>query len=625
MLLMVLQVLGCAYIAVGYSVGFGASRWTPGKDFEEASFWTQWLFVFFWATRAVTGVGGEAPPPQNTLEDGFMFIVAFFLLFVAAAIVASVIDLVKGVRAEASAHQLQMSTINVFMAQKNISPELQNRVRAHFISQHSRAKGIKAKPMEMIKDLPSRLRSQVAMQMNGDILKKVPLFVGAEHAFLHELAQRLEEEIFAPGDVICEEGEEGDEMFFVSRGSVEIVLHYDAETNSGDVVASLSEGAYFGEISLLTGGARTATVRAANYCTIYVLSKRDLDAATTAFPDERRKLASMAATRQARDSLLTHLGNIPPVRVAFNAIKPPVGEEAADGDSVQESLDAFVKALINEFVPMSVQPGDVLLSEGKAVDSLPTAYADAESAKPGSLGIYFLGSGTVDVLDAVDVIQRRLLVRTARSEAAVLGFSECVVGSKCQRTFRVSAPDTVIFFCPLDKFREVLEAHLPGPVLKALHANAELSLADRYCYVFRPKSELTRSGAELWRIATVRIRAVLTLSRSRRRASLEDLTAKQLAHGRTHVHRRDWLFGMRALKRDAHWPKEESSPDSMIKFLDEKQLIEGEAKSFVFARRIVRHLTHPRKKATRKLGRLQLVLAESICDKLENPRHKHKH
>ena len=48
-------------------------------------------------------------------------------------------------------------------------------------------------------------------------MSQVPLFSDAGASFLNELADRLKPRIYAPGDLIVQAGEEGDEMFFLSR------------------------------------------------------------------------------------------------------------------------------------------------------------------------------------------------------------------------------------------------------------------------------------------------------------------------------------------------------------------------------------------------------------------------
>jgi ATP-binding cassette, subfamily B, bacterial len=78
-----------------------------------------------------------------------------------------------------------------------------------------------------------------------------------------------------PGQDIVREGSLGDELFIIGRGEVEIVVHDDEGTEQ--IVATLSEGDYFGEISFLRRTPRTATVRARTPTELHVLRRVDFD------------------------------------------------------------------------------------------------------------------------------------------------------------------------------------------------------------------------------------------------------------------------------------------------------------------------------------------------------------
>src|SRR5262249_18355197 len=98
--------------------------------------------------------------------------------------------------------------------------------------------------------------------INRGVLEKVPIFQGTSAGFLHQLALAREPAVYGPGD------ERGGEMYVVARGEVDVM---DGE----HVVATLGEGSFFGEVSLLTDAPRTADVRAKTICDLYVLQKEE--------------------------------------------------------------------------------------------------------------------------------------------------------------------------------------------------------------------------------------------------------------------------------------------------------------------------------------------------------------
>jgi CRP/FNR family transcriptional regulator, cyclic AMP receptor protein len=88
-----------------------------------------------------------------------------------------------------------------------------------------------------------------------DVLKKVPLFSGLDDRELQEIAAQMRERRFSAGDTVTQEGAGGAGFFVVEQGEADVSV-------AGDARGSIAAGDYFGEIALLTGSDRTATVTA---------------------------------------------------------------------------------------------------------------------------------------------------------------------------------------------------------------------------------------------------------------------------------------------------------------------------------------------------------------------------
>jgi glucose-6-phosphate 1-dehydrogenase len=122
-------------------------------------------------------------------------------------------------------------------------------------------------------------------------LERVPLFQGAGPVFLRSLAMTLEPVVYEAGETIIRQGETGREMYFLCRGEVE------AFDDKGKVLRTLGDGAFFGEISLLREGPRTASVRAVTPCDLFVLDKADFDRALEQYPHFASAVREIVATR----------------------------------------------------------------------------------------------------------------------------------------------------------------------------------------------------------------------------------------------------------------------------------------------------------------------------------------
>lgn len=96
-------------------------------------------------------------------------------------------------------------------------------------------------------------------------LAAVPLFAGAGRRQLEQIASMCTEVSVTAGQVLCREGGPGHEFFVLEHGSAEVTV-------DGRRVAEVGPGDFFGELALLDGGARTATVTALTDGQVLVLT-----------------------------------------------------------------------------------------------------------------------------------------------------------------------------------------------------------------------------------------------------------------------------------------------------------------------------------------------------------------
>ena len=88
-----------------------------------------------------------------------------------------------------------------------------------------------------------------------DMLKRVPLFAGLEKRELEQIAGSMRERRVAAGGMVVEQGAGGAGFFIIDEGEADVFVDGEHRTTIGP-------GDYFGEIALLTGSDRTATITA---------------------------------------------------------------------------------------------------------------------------------------------------------------------------------------------------------------------------------------------------------------------------------------------------------------------------------------------------------------------------
>ena len=141
-------------------------------------------------------------------------------------------------------------------------------------------------------------------------LRSVPVFRSLTPEFIAHLRDRVELLRYAPGQVICRQGDPADSFYLVRIGFVKVSEHHPG----GEMVLSyLSRGSYFGEIGLLTEeGLRTATCTALDHVELVKINRDDFEAMVESFSQVRKSLQAVAKERlEENRSRLHNLQNVP--------------------------------------------------------------------------------------------------------------------------------------------------------------------------------------------------------------------------------------------------------------------------------------------------------------------------
>jgi CRP/FNR family transcriptional regulator, cyclic AMP receptor protein len=123
-----------------------------------------------------------------------------------------------------------------------------------------------------------------------DAVAQVPLFSTLSSRHLKRFADLAEEERIMEGATIVREGDIGDTFYAVLEGEAKVV------SKSGRVVNRLRPGDFFGEISLLDGGPRTASVVADTPMTVLGISRKAFLRVLSDQPEIGVKLLQYAAS-----------------------------------------------------------------------------------------------------------------------------------------------------------------------------------------------------------------------------------------------------------------------------------------------------------------------------------------
>lgn len=264
-----------------------------------------------------------------------------------------------------------------------------------------------------------------------DKVPPIPLFSDLPQAAFIALTERMELRVAAKDDYLVQEGERGSSMFIIIQGRVVVKRKaLDGDTTvaeGGDIIlAELSDGAFFGEMALLSDAPRMASVQCADDTMLFEISRDLLADITREYPS-----VGEVMKRFHKNRLLTNLLKTSPIFQPF---------------STKDKKD-----LIEKFKSRSVEEGVFLITR----------------ERPGE-GLYVLLSGRCEVYDqnaeGKDVLLAEL------KEGDVFGEMSMLWHKKTCASVKASTP-CVVLRLPKESFTEVIMTH--PQILETLTALSE--------------------------------------------------------------------------------------------------------------------------------------------------------
>ena len=164
-----------------------------------------------------------------------------------------------------------------------------------------------------------------------ELVKAIPLFESLEDDDLHALANKLREVRIETGDRVFAQGDEGDAMYVIEEGAVDIVA---GSGKQKVIVASLFKQQYFGELALLDGAPRSATAVASRSTRLLALDRDDFVEFIKKRPDAALSIMHEVGERiRATNELMT--------RTVTRNVLEEEDQKLTMGERVADAVAAF--------------------------------------------------------------------------------------------------------------------------------------------------------------------------------------------------------------------------------------------------------------------------------------------
>ncbi|KAG7238948.1 hypothetical protein INR49_030495, partial [Caranx melampygus] len=238
----------------------------------------KYVTALYFTFSSLTSVGFGNVSPNTNPEKIFSICVMLIGSLMYASIFGNVSAIIQRLYSGTARYHTQMLRVKEFIRFHQIPGGLRQRLEEYFQHAWSYTNGIDMNAV--LKGFPECLQADICLHLNRSLLQNCKAFRGANKGCLRALAMRFKTTHAPPGDTLVHSGDILTALYFISRGSIEI-LRDDV------VVAILGKNDIFGEPISLYGrpGKSSADVRALTYCDLHKILRDDLLEVLDMYPD----------------------------------------------------------------------------------------------------------------------------------------------------------------------------------------------------------------------------------------------------------------------------------------------------------------------------------------------------
>ncbi|KAF1776742.1 Cyclic nucleotide-binding-like [Phytophthora cactorum] len=190
---------------------------------EQSSNGEMYIYFLYWAVTTMTTVGYGDTTPHNVAEIAYVSVGVLIGASTFTYVVGTLSSVVEELNESSDTFRTRMDHLKAYLRERKISQPLAERLRRYY--EYYLLQRDDEKEETILAALSDDLRSQLVLHLNRDVVSKISFFATQDDACV------------------------GRHMYFLVKGAAEVV--FKAGTSEEQVVATLLEGSYFGEIAML--------------------------------------------------------------------------------------------------------------------------------------------------------------------------------------------------------------------------------------------------------------------------------------------------------------------------------------------------------------------------------------
>ncbi|CAL8147880.1 unnamed protein product [Orchesella dallaii] len=230
---------------------------------------SRYVTALYFTFSSLTSVGFGNVAPNTDAEKIFTICVMLVGSLMYASIFGNVSAIIQRLYSGTARYHTQMLRVKEFIRFHQIPNPLRQRLEEYFQHAWTYTNGIDMN--SVLKGFPECLQADICLHLNRNLLNACTAFNGASQGCLRALSMKFKTTHAPPGDTLVHRGDVLTALYFISRGSIEIL-------KEDIVMAILSKDDIFGENPCIhpTIGKSSCNVRALTYCDLHKILRDDL-------------------------------------------------------------------------------------------------------------------------------------------------------------------------------------------------------------------------------------------------------------------------------------------------------------------------------------------------------------
>ncbi|GFU17415.1 potassium voltage-gated channel subfamily H member 6 [Nephila pilipes] len=291
---------------------------------------SKYVTALYFTFTSLTSVGFGNVAPNTNMEKVFAIIVMLVGSLMYASIFGNVSAIIQRLYSGTARYHTQLLRVKEFIRFHQIPNPLRQRLEEYFQHAWTYTNGI---DMNMVlKGFPDCLQADICLHLNRNLLNNCSAFKGASPGCLRALSLKFKTTHAPPGDTLVHRGDVLTALYFLSRGSIEIL-------KDDVMMAILGKDDIFGEnpCSYSTVGKSSCNVRALTYCDLHKINREDLLDVLDMYPEFWESFSTnLEITFNLRD---TEQAGVDPELFRHKQVyKEPDSIDECDGGSRTNSL-----------------------------------------------------------------------------------------------------------------------------------------------------------------------------------------------------------------------------------------------------------------------------------------------